>query len=208
MASQSRFRQTPSPQSPAPRLAPLITAIGVSIVLQQVAMLVWGRNYHSVPQLLPAGAHEVFGAHITDVQLIIMATAALTMLGLMQLVNRTRLGRAMRACAESPTASRLCGIRPSSIVAFSFFMVSQIQFDAMPENFSSHWDRMKALALVIAAIGLAIRPRLLLFPFVAAYILFGLVREGYRLFYVGVGKVTGRPYGRRKTDRRNIDESE
>ena len=57
----------------APRLAPLITAIGVSIVLQQVAMLVWGRNYHSVPQLLPAGSHEIFGAQITEVQMIIMA---------------------------------------------------------------------------------------------------------------------------------------
>jgi CDP-diacylglycerol--serine O-phosphatidyltransferase len=94
------------------------------------------------------------------------------------------------------------------IVAFSFIMVSQIQYDIMPENFSSQWDRIKALALVIAAICLAIRPRLLLFPFVAAYILFGLGREGYRLFYLGVGKVTGRPYGRRKTDRRNDDEPE
>lgn len=94
------------------------------------------------------------------------------------------------------------------IVAFSFIMVSQIQYDAMPETFSSRWDRMKLLALVLAAICLAIRPRLLLFPLVAAYILFGLVREGYRLFFVGVGKVTGRPYGRRKTDRRNLDDSE
>jgi CDP-diacylglycerol---serine O-phosphatidyltransferase len=94
------------------------------------------------------------------------------------------------------------------IVAFSFIMVSQIHFDAMPENFDSHWDRTKALSLVVAAICLAIRPRLFLFPLVAAYILFALGREGYRLFYMGVGKVTGRPYGRRKTDRRNADESE
>jgi branched-chain amino acid transport system permease protein len=108
----------------APRLAPLITAIGVSIVLQQVAMLVWGRNYHSVPQLLPAGAHEVFGAHITDVQLIIMATAALTMLGLMQLVNRTRLGRAMRATSESPAIAALMGVDANRIIMLTFVIGS------------------------------------------------------------------------------------
>ncbi len=94
------------------------------------------------------------------------------------------------------------------IVVFSFVMVSQIQYDTMPENFSSPWDRTKALALVVGAICMVIRPRLLLFPLVSTYILFGLVREGYRLFFLGVGKVTGRPYGRRKTDRRNLDDSE
>jgi len=94
------------------------------------------------------------------------------------------------------------------IAVFSFVMVSQVQYDTWPETFSTRWDRMKALALVLAAICLVIRPRLLLFPLVAAYILFGLVREGYYLFFAGVGKVTGRPYGRRKTDRRINDDAE
>lgn len=94
------------------------------------------------------------------------------------------------------------------IAVFSFIMVSQIQYDTMPETFSGRWDRIKAAALVVAAIALAIRPRLLLFPIVAAYILFGLVREGYRLFFLGVGKVTGRPYGRRKTDKRIENDAE
>lgn len=94
------------------------------------------------------------------------------------------------------------------IAVFSFIMVSQIQYDTMPETFSGRWDRTKAAALVVAAIALAIRPRLLLFPIVAAYILFGLIREGYRLFFLGVGKVTGRPYGRRKTDKRIENDSE
>ncbi|MDP2793193.1 MAG: branched-chain amino acid ABC transporter permease [Sulfurisoma sp.] len=110
----------------APRLAPLITAIGVSIVLQQVAMLVWGRNYHSVPQLLPAGSHEILGAQITEVQLIIMATAALTMLGLMQLVNRTKLGRAMRATAESPAIAALMGVDANRIIMLTFVIGSAL----------------------------------------------------------------------------------
>ncbi|RLJ68376.1 amino acid/amide ABC transporter membrane protein 1 (HAAT family) [Sulfurisoma sediminicola] len=108
----------------APRLAPLITAIGVSIVLQQVAMLVWGRNYHSVPQLLPAGSYEILGAQITEVQLIIMAVAASTMLGLMQLVNRTRLGRAMRATSESPAIAALMGVDANRIIMLTFVIGS------------------------------------------------------------------------------------
>jgi branched-chain amino acid transport system permease protein len=112
------------PLRKAPRLAPLITAIGVSIVLQQVAMLVWGRNYHAVPQLLPAGSHEILGAQITEVQLIIMATAALTMFGLMQLVNRTRLGRAMRATSESPAIAALMGVDANRIIMLTFVIGS------------------------------------------------------------------------------------
>ncbi|HZV54797.1 MAG TPA: branched-chain amino acid ABC transporter permease [Rhodocyclaceae bacterium] len=110
----------------APRLAPLITAIGVSIVLQQLAMLIWGRNYHSVPTLLPAGSHEVLGALITDVQVIIIAVAALTMAGLMLLVNRTRLGRAMRATAENPAIASLMGVDANRIISLTFVIGSAL----------------------------------------------------------------------------------
>jgi CDP-diacylglycerol--serine O-phosphatidyltransferase len=96
----------------------------------------------------------------------------------------------------------------SMIIAFSFLMVSQVQYDTLPESFTTPWDRTKAAALAVGAIALLIQPRLLLFPLVATHILFGLAREGYRLFYVGVGKVTGRPYGRRKTDRKIDDDAE
>jgi branched-chain amino acid transport system permease protein len=59
----------------APRLAPLITAIGVSIVLQQLAMIGWGRNYHTFPGILPATPHAFMGASITDCRSLIIATA-------------------------------------------------------------------------------------------------------------------------------------
>jgi CDP-diacylglycerol--serine O-phosphatidyltransferase len=95
----------------------------------------------------------------------------------------------------------------SMIIAFSFLMVSQVQYDTLPESFATPWDRTKAAALAVAAVALLIQPRLLLFPLIAVHILFGLGREGYRLFYVGVGKVTGRPYGRRKTDRKIDDDA-
>jgi branched-chain amino acid transport system permease protein len=110
----------------APRLAPLITAIGVSIVLQQLAMIFWGRNYHPVPALLPAEVHTVFGAQINELQMLIMLLAALTMGGLMLLVNRTRLGRAMRATAESPQIAALMGVDANRIISLTFVIGSAL----------------------------------------------------------------------------------
>ncbi|RKX26876.1 MAG: hypothetical protein DRP45_02470 [Candidatus Zixiibacteriota bacterium] len=88
------------------------------------------------------------------------------------------------------------------IIGFAFLMVSQVQYDMLPDRFSTRWDRIKLAALIFAAIAVLIDRSLLLFPLVASYILFGLVREAYRLLYLGVGKVTGRPQQRRKEDRK------
>jgi branched-chain amino acid transport system permease protein len=110
----------------APRLAPLITAIGVSLVLQQLAMLFWGRSYHSVPALLPAATHDVFGARISDVQIIIMLAAALSMTGLILLVQRSRIGRAMRATAEKPDIAALMGVDANKIIALTFIVGSAL----------------------------------------------------------------------------------
>jgi branched-chain amino acid transport system permease protein len=110
----------------APRLAPLITAIGVSIVLQQLAMLIWGRSYHSVPELLPADRHEIFGASYTEIQVIIVVVAAITMTGLLLLVNRTRMGRAMRATAENPAIAGLMGVDANRIISLTFVIGSAL----------------------------------------------------------------------------------
>lgn len=94
----------------------------------------------------------------------------------------------------------------SMIVLFAILMVTQVQYDAVPENFQTRQGRIKLGILLIAGIAVAFGPRrLLLFPILASYILFGMVRELYRLFSAGVGKVTGRPLGRRKTDRNDSD---
>ncbi|HTH94380.1 MAG TPA: branched-chain amino acid ABC transporter permease [Rhodocyclaceae bacterium] len=110
----------------APRLAPLITAIGVSMVLQQVAMLFWGRSYHAVPALLPSSIHDVLGARIGDVQIVIMLAAAIAMIGLIILVKRTRLGRAMRAVAENPQVAALMGVDADRIIALTFVIGSAL----------------------------------------------------------------------------------
>ena len=59
----------------APRLAPLITAIGVSILLQNIAMVVWGRSYHSFPASCRAEPFHIFGATITGVQVVIIVVS-------------------------------------------------------------------------------------------------------------------------------------
>src|SRR3954470_15325800 len=85
----------------APRLAPLITAMGMSLLLQTLAMIIWKPNYKSFPILLPGEPHMIFGAVINNVQLLILGATVVTLSGLTYLVNRTRLGRAMRATAEN-----------------------------------------------------------------------------------------------------------
>ncbi|MFN9212947.1 MAG: branched-chain amino acid ABC transporter permease [Betaproteobacteria bacterium] len=104
----------------APRLAPLITAIGVSIVLQTLAMMIWGRNYISVPQLLPSEPINFLGATVTVSKLAIIVLSAIIMAGLMLLVNRTKLGRAMRATAENPRVAGLMGVNPNYVIAVTF----------------------------------------------------------------------------------------
>jgi branched-chain amino acid transport system permease protein len=104
----------------APRLTALITAIGVSIVLQNIAMLIWGKQYVSFPEVIAIRRYEFAGAHITNVQITIVLLALLLMLALLVLVYRTRLGRAMRATAQSPDLAALMGVNPNSIIAVTF----------------------------------------------------------------------------------------
>jgi len=110
----------------APRLAPLITAIGVSIVLQTLAMIIWGREYHAFPTLLPNTSHNLGGAIITQVQIAIVIVALTVMLGLMLLVHRTRLGRAMRAVAENQTAASLMGVNINQVISTTFMLGSAL----------------------------------------------------------------------------------
>ncbi|MBS0345382.1 MAG: branched-chain amino acid ABC transporter permease [Proteobacteria bacterium] len=111
----------------APRLAPLITAIGVSFLLQTIAMIIWGRNYHTFPQLVSTTPLEpVAGVFITPVQIAILVVSALLMVALMLLVNKTRLGRAMRATAENHKVASLMGVDTNKIIAATFIIGSAL----------------------------------------------------------------------------------
>jgi len=110
----------------APRLAPLITAIGVSIVLQNLAMIVWGRQYLAFPPVLDIQIYELYGATVTNVQVLIVAVAGVTMGGLLLLVKRTRLGRAMRATAQNREVAGLMGVDVNRVIAATFAVGSAL----------------------------------------------------------------------------------
>src|SRR2546423_6044031 len=106
----------------APRLAPLITAIGVSIVLQHLALLVWSRNVLAFPQILQTRSFGFFGATITNVQISIIVVCVAMMTGLAWLVYRTRLGTAMRATAQNPQIAGLMGVDINRVIAATFLI--------------------------------------------------------------------------------------
>lgn len=108
----------------APRLAPLITAMGMSLLLQTLAMIIWKPNPKPYPQLLPV---EVFflwedGPVITLTQVLILVITASVLAGLLWLVNKTKLGRAMRATAENPRVAGLMGVRPDHVISATFII--------------------------------------------------------------------------------------
>lgn len=106
----------------SPRLAPLITAIGMSLLLQTFAMIIWEPNPKAYPSMLSREPIEVGGAVISVTQIVILAVTAMTLAGLMYLVNKTNLGRAMRATAENPRVAALMGIKPDVVISATFII--------------------------------------------------------------------------------------
>ena len=106
----------------SPKLAPLITAIGVSFLLQTLAMIIWKPTYKSYPTLLPGTSFEIAGALITPTQVTILCVTAFSLCVLMWLVNYTKLGRAMRATAENPRVAALMGVRPDMVISATFII--------------------------------------------------------------------------------------
>jgi len=104
----------------APRLAPLITAIGVSIILQNLALLIWSRNVLAFPQIIDLRIYHVAGARISNVQVAIILVCVVMMAALAALVYRTRLGAAMRATAQNPQVAGLMGIDINRVIAVTF----------------------------------------------------------------------------------------
>jgi branched-chain amino acid transport system permease protein len=106
----------------APRLAPLITAIGMSLLLQTLAMIIWKPNPKPYPLLLPTEPINLGGPVISVTQCLILGLTAVILAGLMYLVNKTKLGRAMRATAENPRVAALMGVRPDMVISATFII--------------------------------------------------------------------------------------
>ena len=111
----------------APRLAPLITAIGMSFILQNVALFFWGSNYVPVPNILPRG--DVFHVGTADYQwnkLIVLIVTVPVLVGLVYLVQQTRQGKAMRATAQDSDAAAMMGINVNRTISFTFLIAGSL----------------------------------------------------------------------------------
>lgn len=113
----------------APRLAPLISAIGVSLILENIGILWKGINLVSFPQFFfflnnsfHLGPPSPGGLDIKDVAIIVVVLAVILMIGLQWLVSSTRTGRAMRAVAQDREAAALMGVNVDRIISITFFI--------------------------------------------------------------------------------------
>ena len=106
----------------APRLAPLISAIGVSLILEDVGKLWKGVNFVSFPQIFPQINYSLGGVSISSVNILVIVVSLVLMVGLQWMVTSTRIGRAMRAVAQDREAAALMGVNVDRIIAITFFI--------------------------------------------------------------------------------------
>ena len=110
----------------AQRLTPLITAIGVSILLQNVGILLFGANPRPFPMIIREQRYELGGVVLTNIKLLIFAVSGLLMIGLHYLVRHTWTGKAMRAVSVNLSAAKLMGISVDRVIAFTFVIGSAL----------------------------------------------------------------------------------
>ncbi|MBP5857514.1 hypothetical protein KAJ83_10880 [Marivibrio halodurans] len=111
----------------APRLAPLIAAIAVSVLLQSLAQSVWGAEELSFPSFALSDLPPIIlfdSIYVSVMEIVVLITALVSMLGLTLFVRRTRMGRAMTAAAEDREAAYLVGIPVNRVIALAFLIGS------------------------------------------------------------------------------------
>jgi len=110
----------------APRLSPLITAIGVSLALETGALVIWGASFQVFPSILPSTVWDLSGVVISSTQVVIFVLTIALMAVLYLFVQRTMLGKAMRAIAIDQDTARLMGINVDSVISLTFFIGSML----------------------------------------------------------------------------------
>jgi len=115
-----------SPLRSSPRLSLLITAIGVSYFLENVAQLIFGAGAQSIPQIIAPGGISFGIGSISNTALVTILVSVVSMAGLTFLVNRTKMGKAMRAVSEDMGAAQLMGISLNKTISFTFAVGSAL----------------------------------------------------------------------------------
>ncbi len=114
------------PVRPHSRLTSLITAIGVSLLLEYGGQVVFGANPRFFPQMIRAEVYSVGDVQITNQNLLIIVVAIIVMFGLEFIVHRTRIGKAMRAVSFNLSVAKLMGINTDRVIAFTFALGSAL----------------------------------------------------------------------------------
>jgi branched-chain amino acid transport system permease protein len=119
------------PLRQSPRLAALITAIGMSIFLQNLAMVIWGSRPKPFPHgALPAyfenKAVTISGVSLSWFHLFIFAVTIIMMVGLNLIIQKTRWGKAMRAVAQNKTMAALTGINVNRVISYTFALAGSL----------------------------------------------------------------------------------
>jgi branched-chain amino acid transport system permease protein len=114
------------PLRKAAKLTPLISAVGVSIILQNFIMLAQGKEYKYLPPLIVGEGVSLLGARVSPVELIILVTSLVLMLGMQLFIKRARLGKAMRATSQDMIMSGLVGININQVISLTFIIGSSL----------------------------------------------------------------------------------
>ncbi|MCC5910484.1 MAG: branched-chain amino acid ABC transporter permease [Clostridiaceae bacterium] len=117
-----RLALLPLRRKNAPKVASLISTIGISIFLQNLVMVMWGSETKNFPLALNLGHIQFNSFRISYLQMIILLTSLILMMGLTLLVKKTKIGKAMRATAQNMEAAKLMGINVNLIITFTFFL--------------------------------------------------------------------------------------
>jgi branched-chain amino acid transport system permease protein len=108
------------------RLTSLITAIGVSLLLEYGGQVVFGATPRFFPQMIRSETYSAGGVQITNQNLLIVVVAVVVMVGLEFIVHRTRIGKAMRATSYNLSVAKLMGINTDFVIAFTFALGSAL----------------------------------------------------------------------------------
>lgn len=114
------------PLRSAPRLAALTTAIGISLLLENLVRLYVGPNFLAYPEMIKRVNHYFGGVLISNVYMIVFGTAIVLMAGLQYIVVKTKAGKAMRAVAFDKDAARLMGINVDGVISLTFALGSAL----------------------------------------------------------------------------------
>ena len=110
----------------SPRISLLITAIGISFLLENLSQLIFGAGAKSVPALFSSGSVRLGQAEISNATLITLLVTAVSMIVLTLLVSRTKMGKAMRAVSEDTGAAQLMGININRTISYTFAICSAL----------------------------------------------------------------------------------